>query len=98
MISTKGSSNAEMEEREHRMSRMLDVETARQRLASEQLIKLLEVRPLNATAMLLTWKQQRKVNICFKILFNLTNVFRNLWLKAIISNGEDPRWPMTTVG
>lgn len=61
MVSTKGSNNAEMEEREHRMSRMLDVETARQRLASEQLIKLLEVRPLNATAMLLTWKQQRKV-------------------------------------
>jgi len=66
MMATKSSTNpGEMDERggggDHRMNRMLDLETARQRLASEQLVKLLEVRTLNATAMLLTWKRQRKV-------------------------------------
>ncbi|KAI1732012.1 immunoglobulin i-set domain-containing protein [Ditylenchus destructor] len=45
---------------EDRMSQLMDLESARQKLASEQLIKLQEVKPINATAMLLTWKRQRK--------------------------------------
>nr|CAD2195935.1 unnamed protein product [Meloidogyne enterolobii] len=40
--------------------RMLDMETARQKLSSEQLVKLVEVRPLNSSAMLLSWKRQKK--------------------------------------
>ncbi|KAL3095301.1 hypothetical protein niasHS_007400 [Heterodera schachtii] len=60
IVSTKKST--EIEEgnyRSQRMNRLLDLETARQRLSSEQLVKLLEVRALNATAVLLAWKRQR---------------------------------------
>ncbi|KAI1706728.1 fibronectin type III domain-containing protein [Ditylenchus destructor] len=38
----------------------MDLETVREKLASEQLVKLQEVKPINATAMVLTWKRQRK--------------------------------------
>ena len=65
--------------REQRTNRMLDVELARQRLSSEQLVKLVEVRPLNATAMFLSWKRQRKV---WKIK-NKFKKFRNHWCMAI---------------
>lgn len=62
MVNTKQSNSGlgKNSERDQRMSRMLDLENARQRLASEQLVKLLEVKPLNATAILLSWKRQRK--------------------------------------
>lgn len=51
----------EIEEREtSQFGRMLDMETARQKLSSEQLVKLIEVRPLNSSAMLLSWKRQKK--------------------------------------
>jgi len=48
--------------------RMLDMETARQKLSSEQLVKLVEVRPLNSSAMLLSWKRQKKVSFYFRFL------------------------------
>lgn len=35
------------------------MEEARQKLSAEQLIKLQEVKAINSTAMLLTWKRQR---------------------------------------
>jgi hypothetical protein len=60
MAKTKGSSRINEQDQDRRTGRMLDVEAARQRLSMEQLVKLLEVRPLNATAMLLTWRRQRK--------------------------------------
>lgn len=34
----------------------MDMDAARQKLTAEQLIKLIEVKPINATAMSLTWK------------------------------------------
>lgn len=40
------------------MHQLIDLEAARQKLAAEQLIKLQEVKPINSTAMLLTWRRQ----------------------------------------
>lgn len=39
----------------------LDIDSIRQKLVSEQLIKLKEVNSVNSTAMQLVWKRQRKV-------------------------------------
>lgn len=39
----------------------LDLDLARQRIASEQLLKLDEVKTINATAVQLTWKVRSKV-------------------------------------
>lgn len=46
-------------ERDHSNS-IIDIESARQKLASSQLIKLQDVKPINSTAVLLTWRHQRR--------------------------------------
>lgn len=72
-VTTKASSSASAEER-YQFLQAVDLDAVRQKLASEQLIKLQEVKPINSTAILLIWKRQRKVdeNISNKnIIFNI---------------------------